>query len=253
MTDDKKEVTPEELWAAAEAIALEAEARELAAESDEDIARELRADGIDPDRLVREGRELAARLLRNAAGAKNDPAAADDDRDRDAEHDVPHDDHVRGQDQDGIHPLAGAPLPPVQAQPAVILFPQRPRPRWPLLLVAAAIATLSITTVATLALRDRPLVPTPDDAAPRRAAPPEELAVKLRIEAESDCARRAWQTCLDKLDRARDLDPRGDLDPEVTSLRTGAASALSMPTPSPDEPDARGKADEKTKKAARDR
>jgi hypothetical protein len=47
-------------------------------------------------------------------------------------------------------------------------------------------------------------------------------AESLRRDAREACAKRSWQTCLDKLDEARTIDPAGDQVPAVQALRRSA-------------------------------
>jgi len=249
MSDEKRPLSPEEQWRAIALTSMGAEARELEEMTDEEVDRELRASGIDPDRLAREGNALAERLLRELTAAPaNAPARArepertesaqrtesvedhgakrsapdpdpDHDRDRDRDRD-PDPAHDRDPDPD-----------PVQAQPAVLPFPSRPRPRWPLLLLAAALALAAITTGAAIALRDRhpPTRLLPGPTSTRREPPPEEVARRLRDDAEEACGRSEWQACLDGLDRARGLDPAGDTTVKAQILRATAVRELAAP------------------------
>lgn len=203
MSDEKRPLSPEEQWRAIALTSMGAEARELEEMTDEEVDRELRASGIDPDRLAREGNALAERLLRELTAAPANAPARDRDHDPD----------------------------PVQAQPAVLPFPSRPRPRWPLLLLAAALALAAITTGAAIALRDRhpPTRLLPGPTSTRREPPPEEVARRLRDDAEEACGRSEWQACLDGLDRARGLDPAGDTTVKAQILRATAVRELAAP------------------------
>jgi hypothetical protein len=51
---------------------------------------------------------------------------------------------------------------------------------------------------------------------------PASRAESLRRDAREACAKRSWQTCLDKLDEARTIDPAGDEAPAVQALRRSA-------------------------------
>jgi hypothetical protein len=51
-------------------------------------------------------------------------------------------------------------------------------------------------------------------------------AARLRSLAAVDCAEHRWPLCEHKLDVARDLDPRGDEDPQVIALRRAAFAGL---------------------------
>jgi hypothetical protein len=120
-------------------------------------------------------------------------------------------------------------------RPSFIAPPIRD-PRWPWLVVAAAAGALAIA-VAVAKPEDAPKpVVTTDAAGP--VLPPLEMAAQLRHDADADYVRHAWQACLDKLDRARTLDPKGEATLEVQRLRQGAAAALGSPekaAPPPDE------------------
>jgi DNA-directed RNA polymerase specialized sigma24 family protein len=73
---------------------------------------------------------------------------------------------------------------------------------------------------------------TPDIEAPYPPSP-RERAAALRQVASRACAAAQWSDCLDKLDKARELDPAGDKDPNVEDLRDQADQALH---PAPVEP-----------------
>jgi DNA-directed RNA polymerase specialized sigma24 family protein len=66
------------------------------------------------------------------------------------------------------------------------------------------------------------------------APSPLEDARALRDKALDDCARAAWDACLDGLDKARALDPDGDKAPRIGDARKRAEEALRSP-PSLDE------------------
>jgi hypothetical protein len=60
-----------------------------------------------------------------------------------------------------------------------------------------------------------------------------EQALSLRQAASWACAASLWDDCVDKLDKARDLDPAGDGDPNVEDLRDEADKALHPPPVQP--------------------
>lgn len=104
MSEEKKPRTPGEQWDAVMQAAMGPEARELEEASDEEIDRELRAAGINPDRLAADGNALAARLMREAGiGGGDRETEKENDREHDHEHehehdrgrDHPHDDAIR--------------------------------------------------------------------------------------------------------------------------------------------------------------
>ncbi len=74
----------------------------------------------------------------------------------------------------------------------------------------------------------------PDTAksAEHRELTPAQNAVGLRSRATAECDAEAWQPCLDDLDQARALDPAGDDDQRVQTLRRRAEEHL-RPTPLP--------------------
>ena len=61
---------------------------------------------------------------------------------------------------------------------------------------------------------------------------PRERAAALRAAASGSCAAAQWTVCLHRLDEARDLDPAGDSDPAVQTLRDEIRRAR-QPVPSP--------------------
>ncbi len=104
----------------------------------------------------------------------------------------------------------------------------------------ALLAALGVVAVLVwIARRDREPVardrvrPVPSEVAPT----PRERAGHLREDALAACDRREWGTCLDGLDRAKDLDPAGDGDTRIQSARA-AASAATHPAPAPSAPPA---------------
>jgi hypothetical protein len=217
MTEPKKEPTPEEEWAMVGQLALRAEARELAERPIEEVERGLRAGGIDPERVARDGRAFAERLMREAGmnGPDRDHDHHERDPDRESDPDPPD-----SLDDDRV----------AHAQP-VIPFPSRLSGRWPLLFAAAAVGAVAIPTGITIALRDRPrpLEIIHDETPVRHEPSPTELAANLRREANDACAKREWQACLDKLDDARQIDVVGDETPAVERLRASAVLGLTPP------------------------
>ncbi|WP_437971422.1 sigma-70 family RNA polymerase sigma factor [Sorangium sp. So ce260] len=124
------------------------------------------------------------------------------------------------------------------------------RERWLAELAAvAALAILAIVLVRLLrSTKELPEVaplPEPLPSAPPVEAPspldPLDRARSLRAEALRACDEAAWRRCLDQLDEADRLDPRGRTAPDVASARQRALDALRAPTPTPtDEPPAPG-------------
>jgi hypothetical protein len=198
MSDVTKPRSPEEQWRDIERMSLGAEARELEEMSEEEIDRELRAAGMDPERMERDGNALAERLMREA-GVPEAVSAIEP--------------------RDGVSRVA-------QARPAVIELSERRRVRWPLLLVAAVIASVAAATAVTIARRDDVLPPVPKDVPQETPAPPVpsplELAATYRQDAQDAFARGDWQACLASLDRAKAIDPAGDAFEGVQRLREAA-------------------------------
>lgn len=227
--------TPEQQWRAVMLTALGTEARELTDASDAEIDDELRMQGINPERLAKDGNALARRLMREAGMLEGEPEPEEA-----PSAPVPIDlvsapnldaDLAPARANDVEPPVATAQLAddviqlPVR-EPARIRPPIPIRARWPLLLIAAAITTVAITTGVTIALRDPP-APTPDPLheGPREPSPLE-VASRLRHEAEKACATYDWQACADKLDQAKALDPRGEERNNVIAMRAAASTAL---------------------------
>jgi len=222
MNKGKKEKTSVEKWAALTEAADAMEAERVAELSDEEIDASLRAAGLDPAKVAAEGEALVARLMREA-GIHATADAAD-----------PEPAPVSGP--------APAPSPEPDRPPArpilaeVVPFREPRRVMWPYYGLAAAAAVLAI-----VALRRPPSVP--DDPSQR------EVAAKLRDEAKTQCAEGAWRTCVDTLNRARDVDLVGDESAEVQELRAAAAKALApAPTPAPTVPPKREPAPDEDRK-----
>ena len=57
-------------------------------------------------------------------------------------------------------------------------------------------------------------------------AQPPPSAKELRKQAFEACGRGQWQACIARFDEAKDLDPEGDQDPEITAARERAKNAL---------------------------
>ncbi|MBW2528240.1 MAG: sigma-70 family RNA polymerase sigma factor [Deltaproteobacteria bacterium] len=66
---------------------------------------------------------------------------------------------------------------------------------------------------------------------PPSRSPAAERAVELRREALEACDAERWSACLDRLDRARRLDPAGADDPAIRAARRRASEALATPPP----------------------
>jgi hypothetical protein len=112
--------------------------------------------------------------------------------------------------------LGAAPAPPAPAPlaPVTVLRPKRLRVA---VVVPAAVALAAgLAVVVNLATSPAPV------AAHRPPEPPAVRAEALRQAARDACQAQTWQTCLDKLNEAKALDPGGDESPEVQALRRSA-------------------------------
>jgi RNA polymerase sigma factor (sigma-70 family) len=65
------------------------------------------------------------------------------------------------------------------------------------------------------------------------ALPPSEVAEGLRIEGVDACRREEYVECIEKLDRAKALDPAGDTREDVVRARAAADAARRAPPPAP--------------------
>src|ERR1700722_11050632 len=122
------------------------------------------------------------------------------------------------------------------------LRPPRSRQRM-VLLLAAAIGTVAVAggVLATgvgspspgpgSSRPETPASPAPSPA--RLPLPVAARAREFRRRGLAECAKTAWQECLDDLNRARDLEPGGEDDPEVLKARNAAEDALEDKKPPP--------------------
>jgi len=222
MSEEKKPRTPGEQWDAVMQAAMGPEARELEEASDEEIDRELRAAGINPDRLAADGNALAARLMREAGiGGGDRETEKENDREHDHEHEHEHEherDHDHDHDHDHDREGGNAPVAAVLADANVLPFAPvaaRKRPRWPLLLVAAALGAGVTKVAVTVAERDlqsrRPSVP----RSPSEARSPSGFARTRRESSPRATTRRASTSSI----------APGSWTPQATTPRRPAASA----------------------------
>jgi hypothetical protein len=91
----------------------------------------------------------------------------------------------------------------------------RLRARWAAYIAAGAVVVVLLFLV----LRPRPPEPVPSAENERRAA-------EMRKDALRYCHDKAWRACLEWLDEARALDPKGDDAPEIVAARASATEGL---------------------------
>jgi hypothetical protein len=191
-TKDLDDAEKARQWRLVEDLMAEAEVERVEGLSDQDLHAEVRAAGMDPDRLpgvddlLRRGKERAA--LRAAAG----PAAPSNGR-------------AEGR-------LLTLPLAPARAMASRRMV-------W---LVAAGFA-LALGAIG-IAERDAIVAmfkKTPVDIKPDPDSilAPNEVAAKLRDDAEAACTDGKWGLCERKLDEAALHDPAGEKEPRVVKLR----------------------------------
>ena len=103
--------------------------------------------------------------------------------------------------------------------------------RW--LAELAAVAALVLLAFAVWRWLSKPEDERPEahhEPAPTATIAPEptplERAAELRLKAFDECSANHWQACLDGLDRAKALDPNGDLAPPVGAARDAATRGL---------------------------
>ena len=195
MSEQRKR-SPAKAWEAAQREALRAEGKRVAAMSDEALDASLEAKGVDAKAARERGAALAAKLMAQRQGA------------------------------------------PAEAQPQepakVVSFEaarEKKRGRsvaWWTLAAAAAALVLGGGGATLVALESREPTPqgppVPSQAQPE--PPPSAIAQQdpqaLRKLAKLDCNAGDWSDCLQKLDRANDLDPQGNLGWDVQRLRKKA-------------------------------
>jgi len=97
------------------------------------------------------------------------------------------------------------------------------RERWAL---QAAVCAVALLIVAGVLLYQRKLQPTDIAREVPSARPPQDDAARLRRVALEDCEAGRWEQCLRGLDRAREIDPKGDGSEAIRQARQAAADAL---------------------------
>jgi hypothetical protein len=204
----KEKTDPANAWLVAEDLLADEELRRIEAQSDDDVARELRALGT----RVPSAEELLARAADRAA-----ERATDDPR--------------------GHAPVSSA----VQARDASLhsttrweARPHRSPAVW--LLAAAAIGVL--VGIALLLARR---TPPPDEARPTLDAGSTPMladrAARLREAAFAACDARRFDECATALDEAMTLDATGEAAPRVVRARQAIEASGHRPSPAPPLPD----------------
>jgi DNA-directed RNA polymerase specialized sigma24 family protein len=124
-------------------------------------------------------------------------------------------------------------LPAAQVRQRVSRLRRSLKQRWLRELAAvAAVGVLVLVAWRLLRPPETAVVPRPDpDRTARVLDPRIERGRKLRAEALVSCDAEAWQLCLDKLDRAAELDPVANAQAEVAAARARARQALDEPPP----------------------
>jgi hypothetical protein len=204
-----------DLWDALDDATVDAELEKVLAMTPEERRRELVAGGLDLDQV----RARADAVVASLSGAPTVPPLPA----------VAH--------SPAVAPLPTvAPLPAVAHSPPVALVPLRAsratRAPWkrlrPTVVVSLGVAAaagfaLVIATASAPSPRGGPIgVPSPTST-------PASRVESLRRDAREACSKRSWQTCLDKLDEARTLDPKGDEAPAVQALRRSAGDVPPAP------------------------
>jgi hypothetical protein len=176
-----------DLWDALNDATVDAELERVLAMTPEERRRELVATGVDLDQVRARADAVVASIPGVPADASS-PAVA--------------------------HPPPVT-LAPHRASRATGVPLKRLRPTIVVSLGLAAAAGLALV-IATASMPAPVVGPQPPTHTPASRAE------SLRRDAREACGKRTWQTCLDKLDQARTIDPAGDEAPAVQALRRSA-------------------------------
>jgi hypothetical protein len=196
--------TASELWDALDEATADSELESMATRTPEEHRRELAGAGYDLDKVHADADAFFASMPAAAAATPAPEAASSPAASK-------------------APAASAAPAPAVSAPPAPpAVSPLRPRRMRP-----AVVVPIALALAAAVALVIRAASPPPPVAHGR----PDDMAdaADLRREAQEACRARSWKTCLDRLDEARALDPSGDTNPEVQSLRHTAAERAGHP------------------------
>ncbi len=126
-------------------------------------------------------------------------------------------------------------LPAAQVRQRVSRLRRLLKQRWLRDLAAvAALAALALVAWRLMRSPERPIAPRPDpDLAPLQPDGRTRRGRELRAEALKACEDSKWQPCLDGLDRAAQLDPKGDSLETIAAARARARKALDEQQSSP--------------------
>jgi hypothetical protein len=126
-------------------------------------------------------------------------------------------------------------MPAAQVRQRVSRLRRLLKQRWLRDLAAvAALAALALVAWRLMRAPERPIAPRPDpDLAPLQPDGRTRHGRELRAEALKACEEQKWQACLDGLDRAADLDPKGDRLETIAAARARARQALDEQQSSP--------------------
>jgi hypothetical protein len=199
----------------AEDAKAEAEMDRILGMSDEDVERELVAEGFDLEKVRADATAMPETIAARVAKEREQEAAAKAKADATGKPEAPKPEAAsqkaaKGEEdeQDGE---AVAPV-------VELAFYRRRK----YLLIAAAVATLALAGVgAALALRgDIPFLREENtQPSPREKTPEQKRAALLREEARAACELKDAATCAAKLDEARALDPGGEKAAGVVETR----------------------------------
>jgi len=216
-------------WLYAEGLLLEDEIARLETMGTEPLDAELRAVGIDPERVP----SLEELLARAAALAKTKEERGEVD-------------HARGWAhmesllaKDDPAPAADSvPLRARAREAALAAKTGASLPRLPAVWLAAAVvgAVLLVFAfmngAAIVAVFKGEAIRPDDEWLPWERAPTrEERAASLREKAFAACDVAQWDPCQAKLDEARGIDPAGEEAPRVAAARSAIAAATRTPAP----------------------
>ncbi len=101
----------------------------------------------------------------------------------------------------------------------------RPGPKRPNIIVWLAAATVGAFAVGVVVLNQPPVTVAHGRDAGGGSTTPHERAAALRDEGLAACGNQLWDTCEQKLNDAKELDPNGENEPRVVEARKTIARA----------------------------